>query len=99
MRLIDLSQPLFHDCPNCPDHPPVRIDVIGSHENPKPGEETWHMELINMASHTGSHVDAPLLIVGQVDDAHGPFPELTNHFVPAELHLTAVSDCGLHFNL
>jgi len=40
MRLIDLSQPLFHDCPNCPDHPPVRIDVIGNHDNPKPGEET-----------------------------------------------------------
>jgi arylformamidase len=58
MRIIDLSQPLFDGCPNCPVHPPVKIDVIGSHA--KDGPEGWHMEHLSFASHTGSHVDAPL---------------------------------------
>src|SRR4051794_26847769 len=58
MRLIDLSQPVFDGCPNCPAHPAVRIDVISSHADV--GTETWHMEKLTLASHTGSHVDAPL---------------------------------------
>jgi len=58
MRIIDLSQPLFNDCPNCPVHPPVKIDVIASHA--KDGPEGWHMEHLSFASHTASHVDAPL---------------------------------------
>jgi kynurenine formamidase len=58
MRLIDLSQPLFDACPNCPVHPPVKIDIIASHE--KDGPDGWHMEHLSFASHTGSHVDAPL---------------------------------------
>jgi arylformamidase len=59
MKLIDLSQPLFDACPNCPDHPPVAMKVIGSHP-PAPAADDWHMEHLSMASHTGSHVDAPL---------------------------------------
>jgi kynurenine formamidase len=55
MKLIDLSQPLFDHCPNCPVHPPVRSEIIADH--PKDG---WRMELLTLASHTGSHVDAPL---------------------------------------
>jgi kynurenine formamidase len=58
MRIIDLSQPLYDDCPNCPVHPPVKIDVISSHA--KNGPEGWHMEHLSFASHTASHVDAPL---------------------------------------
>ena len=55
MRLIDLSQPLYHDSPNCPAHPPVRSEIIKDH--PQSG---WRVELLTLASHTGSHVDAPL---------------------------------------
>ena len=55
MRLIDLSQPLFDDAPNCPVHPPVSFRRIGDHP-----EGGWRMEEIAMATHTGSHVDAPL---------------------------------------
>jgi len=55
MRLIDLSQPLFDGCPNCPVHPPVSAKVTAHHER-----DGWHMEQIAMASHTGSHIDAPL---------------------------------------
>jgi kynurenine formamidase len=55
MRLIDLSQPIFHQCPNCPAHPPVRVDLGATHE-----QHGWQLEVLTVASHTGSHVDAPL---------------------------------------
>jgi len=58
MRLIDLSQPLYDGSPNCPAHPPVRISVMESHASG--AAETWHIEDLHFASHTGSHVDAPL---------------------------------------
>jgi kynurenine formamidase len=58
MKIIDLSQPLFDACPNCPVHPPVKIDIVASHA--KDGPDGWHMEHLSFASHTGSHVDAPL---------------------------------------
>jgi len=55
MKLIDLSQPIFDECPNCPVHPPVRSQVIADHK-----ADGWRMELLTLASHTGSHVDAPI---------------------------------------
>jgi kynurenine formamidase len=55
MRLIDLSQPLFDAAPNCPAHPPVSFRRTADH--PADG---WRMEVLGMATHTGSHVDAPL---------------------------------------
>jgi len=55
MRLIDLSQPIYHECPNCPAHPSVKVEYGATHE-----KEGWHLELLSLASHTGSHVDAPL---------------------------------------
>lgn len=59
MRLIDLSQPVYHEAPNCPGHPKVSVEMALTH-----GETTtpdrWHMEMLTLASHTGSHLDAPL---------------------------------------
>lgn len=55
MRLIDLSQPVHDGSPNCPAHPPVRSELIATHER-----DGWQCELLTLASHTGSHVDAPL---------------------------------------
>ena len=55
MRLIDLSQPLFDAAPNCPVHPPVSFRRTADH-----AEGGWRMEEIAMATHTGSHLDAPL---------------------------------------
>lgn len=55
MRLIDLSQPLFDGAPNCPVHPPVSFRRTMDH-----AERGWRMEEIAMATHTGSHLDAPL---------------------------------------
>jgi len=54
MKLIDMSQPIYDGAPNCPAHPPVRSQIIADH--PKDG---WRVELLTMASHTGSHVDSP----------------------------------------
>lgn len=55
MRFFDLSQPLFDGCPNCPAHPPVRVPVTADH--PVDG---WRLEEFHMASHSGTHLDAPL---------------------------------------
>ena len=55
MRLIDLSQPVTDGGPNCPVHPPVSAKVVATHEM-----DDWHMEVISLATHTGSHLDAPL---------------------------------------
>jgi arylformamidase len=55
MRLIDLSQPIFDGGPNCPAHPPVRSEVSSDHIRAE-----WHWETLTLASHTGSHLDAPL---------------------------------------
>lgn len=55
MRLIDLSQPVYHGSPNCPAHPPVRSELIATHE-----ADGWRCELLTLSNHTGSHVDAPL---------------------------------------
>ncbi|MBV9866974.1 MAG: cyclase family protein [Abitibacteriaceae bacterium] len=55
MRLIDLSQPLYHECPNCPVHPLVQAEIAADHPT-----DSWRMEAISLVSHTGSHLDAPL---------------------------------------
>lgn len=55
MRFIDLSQPVYHDSPNCPAHPPVKSEILKDH--PQSG---WRVELLTLSNHTGSHVDAPL---------------------------------------
>ncbi|MEM6333313.1 MAG: cyclase family protein [Planctomycetota bacterium] len=55
MRLIDLGQPITDRGPNCPAHPPVRLERIAEH--PADG---WQMELLMCATHTGSHCDAPV---------------------------------------
>jgi len=54
-ELIDLSQPVFDNAPNCPAHRPVHFSITSRHE-----ANGWQMEEIAMATHTGSHVDAPL---------------------------------------
>lgn len=55
LRLMDLSQPISDAGPNCPGHPPVRSEVVFDHPS-----HDWRMELLTLASHTGSHLDAPL---------------------------------------
>jgi len=65
MHFIDLSQPIFDAGPNCPAHPPVRSEVSSDHQH-----SDWHWETLTLASHTGSHLDAPLhkIVGGQSID-------------------------------
>lgn len=55
MTLIDLSQPLYDGCPNCPVHPRIAVNLIARH--PADG---WHLETVALSLHSGSHLDAPL---------------------------------------
>lgn len=55
MKLIDLSQPLYDGCPNCPVHPAVRSTIMKDHP-----ESGWRVEYLTLSNHSGSHVDAPL---------------------------------------
>src|SRR5258706_6234925 len=55
MRILDLSQPIFDNCPNCPEHPPVRSEIIVTH-----AQAGWQVEKLTLSNHTASHVDAPL---------------------------------------
>ncbi len=55
VKLIDLSQPLFDDCPNCPLDPPVRFENIADHPT-----DGWRVEKMTLTTHSGSHLDAPL---------------------------------------
>jgi len=55
MRFIDLSQPLYDGAPNCPAHPIPRSERTADHDS-----AGWRMEVLTLASHTGSHLDAPL---------------------------------------
>ncbi|MDF2724239.1 MAG: hypothetical protein K0Q59_3914 [Paenibacillus sp.] len=53
-RMIDLSQPLYHNCPVLPIVDPPKIDLLLI--GPRDG---WKLERITMSLHTGTHMDAP----------------------------------------
>jgi len=55
MPLIDLSQPLYHHCPNCPAHPLITSRNIANYPR-----EGWRVEELTLTPHAGSHVDAPM---------------------------------------
>ena len=55
-RIIDLSQPVFSNCPQYPD------------KNPRPAQVRWmyihgveqvNKEIVEISTHTGTHIDAP----------------------------------------
>jgi kynurenine formamidase len=54
MNIIDLSQPLFHNCPGWPTYRRTEFN----HET-LVGNEGYTSERIDMNSHTGTHLDAP----------------------------------------
>jgi arylformamidase len=81
MRLIDLSQPVTDGGPNCPVHPPVSAKVVATHER-----DDWHMEFVSLATHTGSHLDAPLhKIAGGKSIDQIPLDSFTGEAVLADL--------------
>ena len=87
MKLIDLSQPLFDNCPNCPAHPAVNIQYE-PHSNG--GWDSWQMEYFRFASHTGSHVDAPRhKIAGGATISQMPLEAFAGNAVLADLRALA----------
>ena len=81
MRLIDLSQPLFAGCPNCPVHPPVRVDLVSTHER-----DGWQVEMLSLTCHSGSHVDAPLhKVAGGASISEIPLERFAGKAVIADL--------------
>lgn len=55
MRIVDLSMPLYDAMPVYEGDPPVRIAKVCTHER-----DGWEVRRLDMGSHTGTHVDAPL---------------------------------------
>jgi len=53
-RIIDLTQPIFDNCPGNPVFPKVSVKPITSYE-----KDGWFTEYINITTHISSHIDAP----------------------------------------
>lgn len=54
MELIDLSQPLDENSPGSPAYPLPKVEqVLGK------DKDRWHVELVTLPSHAGTHIDAP----------------------------------------
>lgn len=84
MKFIDLSQPVFAECPHCPADPPVRADILADH-----ARDGWRVELLALTAHTGSHVDAPLhKIAGGASIDTGPLERFAGPAVLADLRDT-----------
>ena len=54
MRVIDLSTSLYSGMDVFEGDPEVKIEVVHTYE-----KDSWELRQLQMASHTGSHVDAP----------------------------------------
>jgi len=53
-RVFDLAQPLFDECPAYPGDPRVRLKAIKTID-----ADGFTLESLHMATHSGTHVDAP----------------------------------------
>jgi len=53
-KILDLSQPIYHNCPGWPTHPLISIELVRS--VPING---YNVEFLKMCSHTGTHLDVP----------------------------------------
>jgi kynurenine formamidase len=91
MTIFDLSQPLADGSPNCPAHPPIRLPRTADH--PKDG---WRMEEFHMASHSGTHLDAPLhKLAGGKSIDQFPLEAFFGRPVVADLAASAVADLAI----
>lgn len=91
MRIFDLSQPLFDGCPNCPVHPPISLPRTADHPT-----EGWRMEEFRMASHSGTHLDAPLHKIAGADSIDTfPLEQFTGRPLVADLSAVAQPDMAI----
>ena len=71
-RVFDLAQPLFEECPAYPGDPKVRVKTVKSIE-----ADGFALETLCLATHSGTHVDAPSHLL------HGDRGAITD-FCPAD---------------
>ena len=53
-RIIDLTQPFYHNCPGPPIFPLPQVEI--THLAPR---DNFNMERLTFVTHTGTHIDAP----------------------------------------
>ncbi len=58
MKIIDLTMPLYTGMPVYPGDPEVSIELVQTH-----AKEGWDMRRIQINSHDGTHVNAPIHMV------------------------------------
>jgi len=56
-RIIDLSQPVYPNCPQYPDKNPRPVQIRKFYLQPVQGV---NKEIVELSTHTGTHCDAPL---------------------------------------
>lgn len=91
-RIIDLSQPLYQECPGWPDYTPT--SVLREYNTTVHG---FNAETVTMNTHTGTHVDAPFHFfddgarIGDmpVDTFAGPALFLDLRSIPADSPIEA----------
>ena len=66
MTLVDLTHPLPADVYNPPGFPPVRVEQL-----PCPPGAVLRDTLVELVVHVGTHIDAPLHLLGRTQDAAG----------------------------
>ena len=69
MRVFDLAQPLFDDCPAYPGDPRVRLRTIRTIR-----EHGFRLEALSLATHSGTHVDAPSHLLEMAEGSITDFP-------------------------
>jgi arylformamidase len=53
-RVIDITQPIFHNCPGNPAFPP--LEVL---QEMRAEDVGWNAERLNLVTHIGTHIDSP----------------------------------------
>jgi kynurenine formamidase len=54
LRVFDLAQPLYDECPAYPGDPKVRVSLVKTLD-----QDGFNLETVRLATHSGTHVDAP----------------------------------------
>lgn len=79
-RFLDLSVPLYDNCPGIPDVDPPHLRLLAN-----AADSGWNLERLDMALHWGTHLDAPY---------HQGLTPTMDEIPPERLHGPAVAvDC------
>jgi arylformamidase len=60
MKIIDLTQPLFHQMPVYPSDP--EVEIVEIHQLAREG---WNLRELQFTTHLGTHLNVPYHMVGQ----------------------------------